>query len=180
MKIAHCAFGSFLNYSRGEVEWLSYLERTTNPNVLHRFNVAGKQQRLGNYTPDGLDFSTKIIFEYLGCHIHFHSENCIILPFNVIGTDRNYLGLTFNDARARLEKKLNYYKQAYPDWDIQLIWACQWQKMRNNINSDPYNFIKDYFDHYPSERMNCRDFVRGMSIYFWTASNSNLIKNIYL
>ena len=161
VKISHCAFTTQLNCSRGELEWLSYLEQTRFPNLLHRFNTVGKQHRLGNFTPDGLDFRSKTIFEFLGCHVHYHKNGCTKLPHNLLGTDRNYLGVTFNDALERLEKKLNFYRQNYSDWHLELLWACQWEKMRNVLNSDPYNFIKTIFDQYPTKRMNCRDFVRG-------------------
>ena len=66
VKIAHCEYGSQLQCSRGELEWLSFQEKTSYPNLQHRFNSIGKQKKLGNFTPDGLDVSTKTIFEYLG------------------------------------------------------------------------------------------------------------------
>ena len=161
VKISLCSFGTKLRFSRQEIEWLSYLEYTKFPTLCHRFNCVGKQPRLGNFTPDGLDYRSRTIFEFLGCFVHYHKMGCTKLPHTLLGTDRNYLGITFNDAYERLEKKLKFYRQHYPDWHLEILWACQWEKMRNVLNSGPYNFIRTVFDQYPTERMNCRDFVRG-------------------
>ena len=161
IKAAFAAPASQLNFSLGEVQWLRWMEYSEYPDLMHRFNSISKLPKFGPYFPDGVAPKSMVLFEYLGCSVHYHSKDCKFLPHNIQNTDRNYLGIPYYMALGKLEQKLNFYKKKFPQWRVRTIWACQWLAFKALKNNNPYNYIRSIYKDHPTQRLQSRDFIRG-------------------
>lgn len=78
-----------------------------------------------------------------------------------MATDKNYLGIPFFVAKMKLEKKIDFYKTYYTDWDLIYIWACQWEMLKHDQGNSLWVYIRGIFKDYPEKRLQTRDFIRG-------------------
>ena len=58
-------------YSRESIQWLEHVTLTTVARIRHAGDVG--EQRIGNFSVDSYDESTRTVYEYYGCFWHKHS-----------------------------------------------------------------------------------------------------------
>jgi hypothetical protein len=108
-------------YSSEAIQWLEYKRVFENvPNLRHALNAG--EMRIGKFYVDGLDQSTKTVFEYYGC-FHHGCGKCFVGDLKNPQTKKR-LAQSRADT-ARREKLL--IAQGYK---IETMWACQWNSMK--------------------------------------------------
>ncbi|XP_055339180.1 uncharacterized protein LOC129588818 [Paramacrobiotus metropolitanus] len=101
-------------------QWLEVLNRAANGHIQHGRN--GKEVKIGPYFVDGLDATTRTVYEYNGCVFHGHPE------------------CTEPEDRSPFSRKLmrevheEYVDRVrYPEdenYTVTTMWECQWLKER--------------------------------------------------
>ena len=137
------------NTSKKADLWLKYISKNIKGLIQHAKN--GGEKKIGPYKVDGFCPETKQIFEFQGCLFH-GCEVC-----NGPNSFNPVLQVMNSTLRLRTEKKINFLKKTFPDFEIIEMWEHVWDKKCKD-DEDLFTFVKDssFFG-----RLNIRDALYG-------------------
>jgi hypothetical protein len=143
----HLEVGRVNNVSHGELEYLSYTEKSLDRNLVTAFSSELGQKKLyfgkETHTCDGYEVREnadgshhEIIYEYNGCYHHVHGETCLNKPEaeKVAEEGEKDKPARLLIAWSELEDKLNRLRVDREkggntvEWVIK--WECEWQKQK--------------------------------------------------
>lgn len=146
--------------SKYEIEMLGYMQKKTNKFIRTAFSHPDGQKRLKGYFVDGFIEADNVAIEFLGCH-HGHvcakGEKCS-LNENILPTDKNHYGISFEEAYKRWEMK----RKDLENFGMEVIfeWECVWKQKRET--PEIKEFLKEFYsDGRPRERLALRNGLRG-------------------
>jgi hypothetical protein len=132
-----------INFSVGELEWLTYLEQVKNVGQIN------KQHKIGNYSVDGYCEITNTVYEYNGCYFH-GCKFCY---------DRNIMNHTKQKNMDMLliewmKKKSKLIELGY---NVVEMWEHKWKKERMKYK----DFIEDNKERFRAPHKSMRDAFFG-------------------
>ena len=127
-------------------EWLEFLNYTENLTVKHGRN--GKEQKVGRFFVDGVDESTKTVFEYNGAVFH-GCPHCMkpddLLPFS---------NKTMKEAYEEFNLKVQMLQK--DGYTVRVMWSCDWQIRREEADVEAFLMLTDF-----KQPLSAKDAFRG-------------------
>lgn len=131
-------------------------------NLVSAFSSEFGQKYFKEAIPDLFCEDTLTAFNFLGCQIHGHFENCSINP-NANENSKNPFGKSFKELNEDLNQKVErlLLREDGAVKEVVLQWECNF---RNQMKNDPV--LKHFLDNYylsahPLQRLKPRDCLRG-------------------
>lgn len=151
--------------SQGEQEWLAYLN-WLRPNTSTPIQTAHSHPdghaRVNGYYPDGLDVENKVIYEFLGCVVHYHHGEELTCPLSkhLKPDSKSPFAHTCREAYFAWKKKEKSFIEA--GYSVETMWECQYGALKATCQS-LNAFLKNVFYKHnrPSERLVIRQGLRG-------------------
>ena len=154
-------FPKKIQSSKEEMEFAAFLEYKYPEK---KFNNVFSAKNLRNFTraiADVICEEDKLMYFFNGCVVHGHDP--LECPITFKHTKKTYFGRPFEQLRKEFFDKMNYILQNFSDWNIEIIWQCQW-RLQKKTDSVLKDFLKTTYIPWPSHHISPREAVRGARI----------------
>ena len=153
-------FPKKIQSSKEEMEFAAFLEHKYPQKIFNNVFSLKNERHFTRAIADVLCQEEKLIYFFNGCVVHGHDPaEC---PITSKKKNKTYYGRSFEELRKEFFDKMNYISLNYIDFKIEILWQCQWRKMKQ---TDPFlkDFLKTYIP-WPTHHISPREAVRGARI----------------